>query len=271
MTSTTDGRIDGLIAGGGAAARANTTCRPAFSARRSSRCRPTRFALVAVDTGVLRRIDRGAGALARGALQRAAGKTTMAILGHPFFAGGHDMTARRRGVRAAEAPAARPRRRHRHGRRHARPRVLPRTARRGCADVYYFVNGGGGAYLSFGTALELAGRAADAATGRTIRTAGAVAGKIEARHALVETPGLVVDDAVRRVAVLGRVAVGGVRLQRGAVLPELRRGERRTVGASRAHRALRRARPPQMGGRRGISRAFARAAPTSLSSNGSFR
>ena len=27
-----------------------------------------------------------------GALQRAAGKTTMAIVGHPFFAGGHNTT-----------------------------------------------------------------------------------------------------------------------------------------------------------------------------------
>ena len=65
---------------------ASTACRPAFSARRSSRCRRTDSRSLAIDTGVLRQIDPRAGALAR---RRAAsvprGKTTMAIVGHPFL------------------------------------------------------------------------------------------------------------------------------------------------------------------------------------------
>ena len=51
-----------------------------------------RFALLAVDTGVLRKIDPEQERWLEGALKRAAGKTTMAIVGHPFFAGGHDVT-----------------------------------------------------------------------------------------------------------------------------------------------------------------------------------
>jgi hypothetical protein len=51
-----------------------------------------RFALVAIDTGVMRMIDAEEERWLAGALQRAAGKTTMAIVGHPFFAGGHDVT-----------------------------------------------------------------------------------------------------------------------------------------------------------------------------------
>ena len=68
-------------------------CRRASSVRRFSRSRPIRFALVAVDTGVLRKRRRLAAAMAATArsIDRA-GKFTMVILGHPFFAGGHDTT-----------------------------------------------------------------------------------------------------------------------------------------------------------------------------------
>ena len=51
-----------------------------------------RFALVAVDTGVLRNLDDVQQRWLEGALDRSAGKFTMVILGHPFFAGGHDTT-----------------------------------------------------------------------------------------------------------------------------------------------------------------------------------
>ena len=50
------------------------------------------FALLAIDTGVLRQIDPEQRRWLEAALQRAAGKTTMAIVGHPFFAGGYDTT-----------------------------------------------------------------------------------------------------------------------------------------------------------------------------------
>ena len=51
-----------------------------------------RFALLAIDTGVLKTIDPVQDAWLEAALTRAAGKFTMAILGHPFYAGGHDVT-----------------------------------------------------------------------------------------------------------------------------------------------------------------------------------
>ena len=65
--------------------------------------------------------------------------------------------------------------------------------------------------------------------------------------ALVETSGVVVDEALRRLAVHGRVALGGVRLQRRAVLPELRRSEGRTVREPCPPDSVRRARTPAVG------------------------
>ena len=100
LTSTTDGRIERLIEDAARLRRAVPASRPASSARRSSRCRPTDFALLAIDTGVMRQIDAEQERWLDGALARAAGKTIMAVVGHPFFAGGHDVDARRRRVRA---------------------------------------------------------------------------------------------------------------------------------------------------------------------------
>ena len=48
--------------------------------------------LVAVDTGVLRRVDREELAWLRAALDASRGKMVMAVLGHPLFAGGHDVS-----------------------------------------------------------------------------------------------------------------------------------------------------------------------------------
>ena len=95
--------------------------------------------------------------------------------------------------------------------------------------VHHFVNGGGGAYLSFGTALAWPATPADAGVGVLPDDGAQVTAKIDADDAVVEAAGLVVDATVRRLAVLGRVAVGGLRLQRRAVLPELRRGPRRAA------------------------------------------
>ena len=49
------------------------------------------FALFAVDTGVLRGIDAEQRTWLRAALEASRGKMVMAVLGHPFFAGGHDV------------------------------------------------------------------------------------------------------------------------------------------------------------------------------------
>jgi uncharacterized membrane protein HdeD (DUF308 family) len=111
-----------------------------------------RFALLAVDTGILRSIDAAQEEWLEGALNRAAGKVTMAVLGHPFFAGGHDTAAGdeeftrlkelllSRGVTILMA-----------GDTHDLEYYGEPGA--GATPVHYFVNGGGGAYLSFGTSL----------------------------------------------------------------------------------------------------------------------
>ena len=49
------------------------------------------FALLAVDTGVLRGVDADELTWLRAALERSRGKMVMAVLGHPFLAGGHDV------------------------------------------------------------------------------------------------------------------------------------------------------------------------------------
>ena len=87
-----------------------------------------RFALVAIDTGILRTIDAAQAAWLEAALTRAAGKLTMAIVGPSVLRGRPRRHAGRRRVHTPQAAPAPPRRHHRHGRRHARSRVLRRAA-----------------------------------------------------------------------------------------------------------------------------------------------
>jgi hypothetical protein len=113
------------------------------------------FALLAVDTGVLRGVDDEELAWLRGALDRSRGKMVMAVLGHPFFAGGHDVAQgsealtslrelfRAHGVQAIMAGDT-------HDLEYYREPLLRDE---GPTVVHHWVNGGGGAYLSFGTAL----------------------------------------------------------------------------------------------------------------------
>jgi hypothetical protein len=89
----------------------------------------------------------------RAALEASRGKTVMAILGHPFFAGGNDTSAgdegftairdllRQYDVRLIMA-----------GDTHDLEYYAERTA--SGATVHHWVNGGGGAYLSFGAPLS---------------------------------------------------------------------------------------------------------------------
>ncbi len=92
VTSTTDNRIDELIREAGRL-RAAYGVPTGFQQGPFFELQTDRFALIAVDTGILRSIDRAQAAWLDAALARASGKATMAILGHPFFAGGHDTTA----------------------------------------------------------------------------------------------------------------------------------------------------------------------------------
>ena len=152
VTSTTDARVEDLI---NQAARLRNFYRVPTGFQRAPffEIQTERFALVAVDTGVLRTLDDSQQRWLESALDRSAGKFTMVIQGHPFFAGGHDTAVGdesfrglkheliRRGVPIVMA-----------GDTHdleyyAEPGTEGRPA------THHFVNGGGGAYLSFGTAL----------------------------------------------------------------------------------------------------------------------
>ena len=113
------------------------------------------FALIAVDTGVLRGIDSEQLTWLRAALDASRGKMVMAVLGHPFFAGGHDVARddeefmtlrellRAHGVRVIMAGDT-------HDLEYYQE---PVSGESGAFTVHHWVNGGGGAYLSFGTAL----------------------------------------------------------------------------------------------------------------------
>jgi 3',5'-cyclic AMP phosphodiesterase CpdA len=113
------------------------------------------FALIAVDTGVLRGIDPEQMTWLREALEVSSGKMVMAVLGHPFFAGGHDVARddrefmalrdllRTHGVRIVMAGDT-------HDLEYYQE---PLQTSDGPFTMHHWVNGGGGAYLSFGSAL----------------------------------------------------------------------------------------------------------------------
>jgi hypothetical protein len=123
------------------------------------------FALLAIDTGILRRVDERQWAWLERALNRSRGKFTMAIVGHPRFAGGRDIPAIAEGhdvsessdnfvalyrllannnVRIAMAGDT-------HDFEYYREQISSDVGPR---VMHHFVNGGGGAYLSIGTALD---------------------------------------------------------------------------------------------------------------------
>ena len=94
---------------------------------------------------------------------------TMAIVGHPFYAGGHDATMDDEGFSRLKQTLLR------HGvtiMMAGDTHDLEYYSEPGgtaASTVHYFVNGGGGAYLSFGTALAVAARSRQRPTGLTIR------------------------------------------------------------------------------------------------------
>jgi 3',5'-cyclic AMP phosphodiesterase CpdA len=112
-----------------------------------------RFALVAVDTGIVKRVDVEEQRWLDAALARARGKLTVAVLGHPFYAGGFDLRpgsedfqtlydqVKAAGVNVVMA-----------GDTHDLEHYTEPPDASGHA-LQHVVNGGGGAYLSFGAAL----------------------------------------------------------------------------------------------------------------------
>ena len=152
LTSTTDAGIEALIAQA-TRLRREYGVPTQFQRAPFFEIQTDRFALVAVDTGVARTVDRAQLAWLRLALERARGKLTMAILGHPFYAGGHDTVGDSEGFAALRQLL----------RDHGVTIVMAgdthdleyyaEQAEGSSQTVHHFVNGGGGAYLSFGTAL----------------------------------------------------------------------------------------------------------------------
>lgn len=154
VSSTTDARIEELIARADFLRRqynvpTGTQAAPFFQVQTPA------FALIAVDTGVLRGVDPDQFKWLREALEASRGKMVMAVLGHPFFAGGHDVAhddeefmairelLRAYGVAIVMAGDT-------HDLEYYEEPVAAAT---GSFTVHHWVNGGGGAYLSFGSAL----------------------------------------------------------------------------------------------------------------------
>jgi uncharacterized membrane protein HdeD (DUF308 family) len=153
LTSTSERRIDGLISEA-ARLRGEYGVPTGFQRGPFFEFQTDGFALVAVDTGIVKRIDAAQWAWLESALDRARGKLTMAILGHPLYAKSFDMAAVNpdfarlkqllvdRGVTIVMAGDT-------HDFEYYGEPSAP-----GQHAVQYFVNGGGGAYLSLGTALD---------------------------------------------------------------------------------------------------------------------
>jgi uncharacterized membrane protein HdeD (DUF308 family)/predicted phosphodiesterase len=111
------------------------------------------FSLIAIDTGILRRLDPKEEQWLEGALARAGKNYKMVISGHPFYVGGfyqgrndegfnkiHE-TLKRFGVDIVMAGDT-------HDFEFYKVRYPDKQN-----EVFHFVNGGGGAYLSIGTSL----------------------------------------------------------------------------------------------------------------------
>jgi uncharacterized membrane protein HdeD (DUF308 family) len=163
LTSTTMRRIDGLL---GEAER----WRQLYNVKTGSQRAPffelqtADFALVAIDTGILRTVDQRQWAWLERALERSRGKFTMAIVGHPRFAGGSETPSHAEGHDVADSAgqfAALYRLLANHGvsiamagDTHDFEYYRESFGGDSARVMHHFVNGGGGAYLSIGTALD---------------------------------------------------------------------------------------------------------------------
>ena len=164
LTSTTASRIDQLLA---EAARLRRLYGVKAGAQRAVffELQTDDFALLAIDTGILRTVDDRQWAWIERALGRSLGKFTMAIVGHPRFAGGSDIPSYAEGSDVSDSSerfAALYRMLTSHnvriamaGDTHDFEYYRQKIDADGTSRVmHHFVNGGGGAYLSIGTALD---------------------------------------------------------------------------------------------------------------------
>lgn len=152
ITTTTEKRIDQLIA---EATRLRGEYRVPTQYQKAPyfQFQTDRFALFAVDTGVVKRLDPVQMKWFRQALDSAKGKTKMAILGHPLYAGGQymaednpDFAELHALLREHDVAIVMGGDTHDLEYYHEKQEGEKKTA-------HHFVNGGGGAYLSYGTAL----------------------------------------------------------------------------------------------------------------------
>lgn len=110
------------------------------------------FSLITVDTGISKRIDDKEKAWLEAALERSRGTFTLVNLGHPFYAGGYDQRRFTPSFAAISDILA----------RYDVPVVVAGDTHdfeyyretSGTKTTHNFVTGGGGAYLSIGTALD---------------------------------------------------------------------------------------------------------------------
>ncbi|MHB1426551.1 MAG: metallophosphoesterase [Gemmataceae bacterium] len=155
LTSSTEGRIERAI-------QAAAWLRQEFGVSTGWQRGPffeiqaKHFAFVAIDTGVVRRVDEEQWAWLKAALERSRGKFLFALLGHPLYAGG-----RYKGNLDESFAAV-----HQLLREHGAEVVMAGDTHYfehyretysldgGTRTTHHFVNGGGGAYLSIGTPLD---------------------------------------------------------------------------------------------------------------------
>jgi hypothetical protein len=174
LTTTTETHIEGLIA---EAARLRREYGVSTGWQRGPyfEVQTKRFALLAVDTGVLRQVDTEQWQWLRAALERSRGKFTLVIPGHPLYAGGRYQGGEEEPIAGEWVAQDRPLQ----GEAPAPFAALHRLLREHQVDVvmagdthyfehyreayqaegktrtlYHFVNGGGGAYISIGTPLD---------------------------------------------------------------------------------------------------------------------
>ena len=154
LTGTTDETVDRLIAEA-ARLRREYGVPTGYQQGPFFQLQTAAFALIAVDTGVLKQVDDEQLTWLRAALDRSDGKVVLALLGHPPVAGGLDQTRDNEPFAAINRLL---REHHVHvvmaGDTHDLEYYREPVTDNGRAGaVHYFVNGGGGAYQSFGTAL----------------------------------------------------------------------------------------------------------------------
>jgi len=152
LSSTTGDRIDQLIA---SAARLRSLYRVRAGLQHGPffEMHTGKFSLIAIDTGIDKRIDDSQMAWLRAALERSKGDFTMAIVGHPFYAAGRSQIGQESLKEVHELLKSHDVRVMMAGDTHDFEYYRADRS-------HYFVNGGGGAYLSIGTALDWPARAA---------------------------------------------------------------------------------------------------------------